>query len=154
MGTEIERKFLVKGDGWRGRAAGISYRQGYLSLGPIGTVRVRIGGDQARLSIKGPSRGAARAEYEYPIPLADAEEMLATLCVQPIISKTRYRIEHEGFVWEVDEFAAENAGLVLAEIELQDEAEAFPLPDWVGEEVTSDPRYFNSYLTQHPYTRW
>ncbi len=154
MGTEIERKFLVSGDGWRDGASGSTYRQGYLSLGPAGTVRVRVGGDKARLTIKGPSHGATRAEYEYPIPLADAEEMLATLCIRPVIQKNRYRIEHQGFTWEVDEFAAENAGLLLAEIELQHEEETFPLPDWIGEEVTGDPRYFNSYLVQHPYTQW
>lgn len=154
MGVEIERKFLVRGDAWKTLAEGVLLRQGYLSSQPERVVRVRVEGDAARLTIKGKSSGATRGEWEYPIPLADAQVFLDTLCERPVIEKYRYRIPHAGMIWEVDEFLGENAGLVVAEIELASEDQAFERPDWVGEEVTHDARYFNSSLLRHPYARW
>lgn len=154
MAQEIERKFRVSGDDWRGLAEGQEFRQGYLSTVAERTVRVRRKGDQGFLTVKGISVGAARAEFEYEIPLADADEMLDTLCEKPIIEKTRYRIPYQGFVWEVDEFAGANAGLIVAEIELSDEEQTFPKPPWIGEEVTDDPRYFNANLIAHPFKVW
>jgi adenylate cyclase len=153
MGTEIERKFLVKGDGWRG-GAGVLYRQGYLSRAPRCTVRARVAGGKAFLTVKGESTGAVRSEFEYPIPVADAEEMLATLSDGPVIEKHRYRIPQGELVWEVDEFLGANFGLVVAEIELPAADHPFEKPAWVGQEVTGDVRYYNSTLAQHPYTKW
>ena len=153
MGKEIERKFLVTGDGWRA-GQGSDYRQGYLSTDKERTVRVRIAGDTARLTVKGITEGATRAEYEYRIPVADAEIMLDTLCLRPLIEKRRYRIEHQGMTWEVDEFHGDNAGLVVAEIELQDEQQTFTKPPWVGAEVTDDARFYNANLVAHPYRHW
>jgi len=152
MAIEIERKFLVVGDAWRDAPA-VFYSQGYLNRDKARTVRVRIAGDEAFLTIKGTSVGARRAEFEYPIPVWDARELLA-MCEQPLIEKNRRKILHEGFVWEVDEFLGENLGLVVAEIELPAEDAAFARPDWVGEEVTEDVRYFNSNLSRTPFTRW
>lgn len=154
MPVEIERKFLVEGDEWRSLGSGELYRQGYLVTEPDRTVRVRVVGDRAYLTIKGISTGVSRLEYEYEIPLADAETLLDTLCMRPLIEKTRYRIPIGDLVWEVDEFAGENVGLVLAEVELTDEAQTVTLPDWIGLEVSDDPRYFNSYLSQTPYSTW
>lgn len=152
MGIEIERKFLVIGDSWR-TAPAVFYSQGYLNRDKGRTVRVRIAGEEAFLTIKGISQGARRAEFEYPIPLWDARELLA-LCEQPLVEKYRRKILHEGFVWEVDEFVGDNLGLVVAEIELPTEDTQFALPDWVGAEVTEDSRYFNSNLSQTPYSTW
>jgi len=152
MAIEIERKFLVVGDAWRAAPA-VFYSQGYLNRDKERTVRVRIAGDEAFLTIKGVSLGASRAEFEYPIPLWDARDLLA-LCEQPLIEKNRCKILHEGFVWEVDEFLGENLGLVVAEIELPSEDTVFAKPDWVGEEVTADTRYFNSNLSRTPYNCW
>jgi CYTH domain-containing protein len=154
MPVEIERKFLVTGDGWRGAGAGTRYRQGYLSLQAGASVRVRASRDTAYLTIKGETSGVSRAEYEYPIPLAHADELLDTLCIKPVIEKTRYRIEHRGLVWDVDEFAGENAGLVIAEVELESEEQAIELPEWVGDEVTGDPRYYNVSLVTNPFSKW
>ena len=154
MGVEIERKFLVRGDGWRALGEGVLLRQGYLSSAPERTVRVRVEGGAAMLTIKGRSTGATRSEWEYPIPIPDAQALLDALCERPLIEKKRYRIPFDGMVWEVDEFLGENAGLVVAEIELSAEDQAFSKPDWVGEEVTHDPRYFNSSLIRNPYSRW
>lgn len=158
MGIEIERKFLVNGNGWRtsiGQAApGVRYRQGYLPTDSSVTVRVRVAGERAYLTIKGLHAGLSRAEFEYEIPLADAEQMLETLCLQPIIEKTRYRVPHAGLTWEVDEFGGANAPLVLAEIELESEAQLLNTPDWIGPEVSSDVRYTNFYLSQYPYSTW
>jgi adenylate cyclase len=154
MAIEIERKFLVKSEAWRNLAVGVVYRQGYLCTEPERTVRVRIAGDRAYLTIKGATIGQSRPEYEYPIPLADAAEMLAKLCHRPLIEKTRYRIALNDVVWEVDEFTADNEGLILAEVELRDETQSLQIPDWIGAEVSGDPRYFNSYLVQHPYSQW
>lgn len=152
MAKEIERKFLVTGDGWR-QAEPVRYRQGYLSTDPGRTVRVRIAGDRAKLTIKGKTAGCTRSEFEYSIPLEDAEELLE-LCEQPIIDKDRRKIDVGGFTWEVDEFHGENGGLILAEIELDAEGRRFPLPGWVGREVTDDPRYYNANLVTNPVARW
>jgi len=152
MGIEIERKFLVAGTVWR-TADGQRIVQGYLNRDKQRTVRVRIAGSQAFLTIKGMTSGATRAEFEYPIPLADAEALLA-LCDGPLIDKIRHRVEHAGLVWEVDEFAGDNAGLVVAEVELSSEDQAVDLPPWVTTEVTADSRYFNSSLATHPFNRW
>jgi len=154
MGVEIERKFLLAGDGWRVLGQPMLLRQGYLSSQRERVVRVRIEDGAAMLTIKGKSVGASRGEWEYPIPLADAEEFLARLCEQPIIEKYRRRIDFGGMVWEVDEFLGVNAGLVVAEIELAAEDQAFAKPDWIGEEVTDDARYFNANLIAHPFTSW
>lgn len=154
MGQEIERKFLVRSMGWKVGAVGIPYRQGYLCRQEARTVRVRIAGDEAYLTIKGQALGIARLEYEYPIPLAEASELLDRLCLKPLIEKTRYRIEYRGRVWEVDEFSGENQGLVVAEVELESPDQPLELPDWVGEEVTHDPRYLNANLVEYPFSRW
>ncbi len=154
MGVEIERKFLVVSEAWRTGAAGVAVRQGYLLAAPGTTVRVRLAGAEGYLTIKGQHHGLRRAEFEYAIPAADAQAMLETLCAQPVIEKTRYRVDFAGLVWEVDVFAGANAGLVVAEVELESEAQAVTLPPWVGLEVSSDYRYTNAYLAQHPYTTW
>lgn len=154
MGVEIERKFLLQGDAWRTLGQPVLLRQGYLSSDPERTVRVRIEGEQATLTIKGKSVGATRGEWEYPIPLADAGELLSRLCEQPLIEKYRRRIPFAGQVWEVDEFLGANQGLMFAEIELASEQTQFDKPDWIGAEVTHDQRYFNSNLIRHPYTNW
>lgn len=153
MGTEIERKFLVTSDEWRGKAQSRRLVQGYLSRDPERTVRVRIDGDKAALTIKGKSAGATRAEFEYEIPLGDAE-LLLPLCLSPLIDKVRHIVIHEGHRWEIDEFAGDNAPLIVAELELSSEDEAFARPEWLGAEVTDDARYFNSQLAVHPYSRW
>jgi adenylate cyclase len=153
MGVEIERKFLLAGDGWRALGQPVLLRQGYLSSDPARVVRVRVEGDQAYMTIKGKSVGATRGEWEYPIPLADANELLA-LCEQPIVEKFRRKIEFAGKVWEVDEFLGANQGLVVAEIELVSEDQPFDKPDWIGDDVTHDARYFNSSLVRNPYSTW
>jgi adenylate cyclase len=152
MATEIERKFLVRGDEWR-RGAAQRLRQGYLNRDPARTVRVRIAGKRAVLTIKGPGEGAARAEFEYRIPLREAQALLA-LCDRPPLEKNRYKVRHGGFTWEIDEFLGANAGLVVAEIELEDEQQPFGRPAWLSAEVTHDPRYLNSNLVELPYSRW
>jgi adenylate cyclase len=154
MSVEIERKFLVRDDRWKTLGQGALLRQGYLSSHPDRIVRVRIEGESAMLTIKGRSIGATRGEWEYSIPLDDARTFLDTLCERPIIEKYRYRIPCEGMVWEVDEFLGENAGLVVAEIELEREDQVFVKPDWIGDEVTHDVRYFNANLLRHPYSVW
>jgi CYTH domain-containing protein len=154
MPQEIERKFLVASDAWRRGAVGERYRQGYLSTEPERTVRVRLAGEAGFLTVKGRGEGAARAEYEYPIPREHAEEMLDRLCLRPLIEKTRYRIPFAGLTWEVDEFSGDNAGLVVAEVELEDERQPVALPPWVGREVTDDPRYANASLVARPFTTW
>jgi CYTH domain-containing protein len=151
---EIERKFLVTGDGWRERSTASAFRQGYLSTVKERTVRVRVVGDRGTLTIKGITVGATRSEFEYPIPIADARTMLDELCERPIIEKTRHVLEFGGHTWEVDEFGGVNAGLIVAEIELEHEEQPFDRPPWIGEEVTADPRYFNANLIEHPYTTW
>lgn len=154
MGVEIERKFLLQGDGWRNQGQSTLLRQGYLNSHKDRTVRVRIAGDEAFLTIKSRNVGASRGEWEYPIPVVEAAELLDGLCEQPLIEKYRHRIPLGQHVWEVDEFLGVNAGLVVAEIELSSEDEAFDKPDWVGEEVTGDVRYLNSNLIKQPYTTW
>jgi CYTH domain-containing protein len=157
MAIEIERKFLVKRDSWRGLGKAIHYRQGYIRTENHATVRVRIAGDRGYLTLKAlapGSSGIRRLEYEYPIPLEDAQEMLEDLCDRPQIDKIRYTFNWGGMVWEVDEFAGDNQGLILAEVELTDANQEIQLPEWVGEEVSEDYRYFNSYLASHPYSQW
>ena len=156
MGIEIERKFLVNGNDWRTLGTATGMRQGYLCADPARTVRVRIEGEQGVLTIKGKSDGGgiARGEWEYPIPLGEAQELLDGVCERPLVEKIRHRIAYAGFTWEVDEFLGENAGLVVAEIELPAEDTVFDKPDWVGAEVTHDARYFNSNLIRNPYSSW
>lgn len=152
MGIEIERKFLVIGQSWR-TGGGMRVAQGYLNRDKQRTVRVRVVGPLAWLTIKGIGTGATRSEFEYPIPVSDAQALLA-LCDGPLIDKTRYTLTHAGHVWEVDEFFGDNAGLVVAEIELASEEQPFERPDWLGDEVTHDARYFNSALIAHPFRTW
>jgi len=154
MGIEIERKFLIKDDAWRALAKGTQYRQGYLNSTKERTVRVRTINDKGYLTIKGITTGATRVEYEYDIPENDATAMLDDLCEKPIIEKNRYKIDFAGFVWEVDEFFGENQGLIVAEVELESENQAFEKPEWIGDEVTGDPKYFNSNLILNPFTIW
>lgn len=154
MGTEIERKFLLKDDSWRSGAVGLECLQGYLSTRKERLVRVRTIGPRGFITIKGIATGLSRTEYEYEIPLREAHEILEGLCVRPLIEKTRYRVEFEGLVWEIDEFHGENQGLVIAEVEMKDEEQAVPLPEWIGEEVSQEPRYFNSNLVSDPYRNW
>jgi len=153
MGTEIERKFLVTSEAWRDGSAGTALKQGYLNREPDRTVRIRIAGDAAFITIKGRREGIARDEFEYPIPVADAEGLLAMCLPSPVI-KTRYLVHHEGHCWEVDEFHGDNEGLIVAEIELSSVDEPFSRPPWLGEEVSLDSRYFNSRLAQFPYKAW
>lgn len=152
MPVEIERKFLVAGSEWK-TATGTLYRQGYLSRNAGRTVRIRVAGEKAFLTIKGITQGISRAEFEYEIPLADAEELLK-LCDGPLIEKTRHLVVEAGTTWEVDEFHGDNAGLVVAEVELDSEEETFARPDWLGREVTGDHRYSNSQLSVCPYREW
>ena len=152
MGVEIERKFLVCGDQWRS-AKPVYYCQGYLNHDKERTVRVRIAGEVGWLTVKGVTTGATRQEFEYEIPLSDAQAMLQ-LCEQPLVEKNRRVVNFAGNDWEVDEFLGENKGLVVAEIELASEQQAFETPDWIGAEVTEDRRYFNANLSSNPYSSW
>jgi len=154
MGTEIEKKFLLASNDWRGLATGKAYCQGYLNSEKGRTVRVRIVGDRGILTIKGPNDHGARPEFEYDIPVADAREILDRLCQKPLIDKIRYRIPFAGFIWEVDEFKGENDGLLLAEIELTHVDQEFAKPPWIGREVTGDSRYYNANLVCNPYSAW
>ena len=154
MGVEIERKFLPASEGWRGLGEPTLMRQGYLCSDPVRTVRVRIEGERAVITIKSKSTGATRGEWEYEIPVPDAAELLGRLCEQPLVEKIRHRIVYGRHTWEVDEFLGGNAGLVVAEIELGSEDETFDRPDWIGREVTGDPRYYNSSLIRLPYSTW
>lgn len=154
MSVEIERKFLVRGTDWKKLGQAVAIRQGYLSSDRDRIVRVRIEDASATLTIKGRMVGITRGEWEYPIPINEADELLNGLCERPLIEKTRTRIVHDSLVWEVDEFFGDNQGLVVAEIELASEGQVFSKPDWVAEEVTDDPRYFNANLLRHPFTAW
>ncbi|MCM3876374.1 MAG: CYTH domain-containing protein [Thermoanaerobaculia bacterium] len=154
MAQEIERKFLVAGASWKDGATGTLVRQGYLSSVKERTVRVRVAGGKAFLTIKGVNRGVTRTEFEYRIPVDEAAAMLDALCERPLIEKTRWVVPFEGFTWEVDEFHGENAGLVVAEVELPTAGTTPALPPWVREEVTSDPRYYNANLAKKPFTAW
>lgn len=152
MGVEIERKFLLAHEGWRSEVeASFDIRQGYLSVDPTATVRVRTKGDTAYLTVKGQAKGLARAEFEYAIPYADADEMLRTLCGTRLLEKRRHLVRCGGHLWEIDEFFGMQAGLVMAEVELRREDEAFVRPEWLGREVTDDPRYLNARLVEAPY---
>ena len=154
MSKEIERKFLVIGDNWRSLAQGTHYRQGYLNSAKERTVRIRTINDKAFMTIKGPTVGITRMEFEYEIPHNECVEMLTNLAEQPIVEKIRYKIAQDGLVWEIDEFLGVNKGLIVAEVELQSEDQKFEKPEWIGEEVSGDPRYFNSNLVKNPYTTW
>ena len=154
MAKEIERKFLVVGDAWRKLAEGIHYRQGYLNSMKERTVRIRTVGEKAVITVKGPTVGVTRMEFEYPIPYDDCVAMLENLAEKPIIEKKRYKIPMGEFVWEIDEFFGVNEGLIVAEIELKSEDQSFDKPEWIGKEVSGDPRYYNSMLVAHPYTTW
>lgn len=154
MGTEIERKFLVRGEAWRELATGTEFRQGYLPTDESCVVRVRVMGANAVLTVKGRNEGISRQEYEYPIPVADGEEMLSRLCRLPLVEKTRYVVDHDSRKWEIDEFKGENQGLIVAEVELNDESETVSLPEWIGREVSDDPRFFNVNLVVNPFSRW
>ena len=153
MPKEIERKFLVVSDGYKSSPHKY-YKQGYLSVEPDKTVRVRVAGDMGFLTVKGRNNGISRAEYEYEIPAADANDMLDNLVKSGVIEKWRYVCVIDGKKWEVDEFLGDNAGLVVAEIELQSEDEPFTKPAWAGDEVSGDERYYNSSLSQNPYKNW
>ncbi len=154
MGVEIERKYLVVGDAWRAQVVSATrIVQGYLARGEV-TVRARIRGDRAYLTIKGRSQGIARSEFEYEIPVSDAEAMLTELAEGPVVEKTRHLIDVGGHTWELDVFAGANEGLVMAEVELADADEQFDLPQWAGEEVSDDPRYYNVNLAREPFSQW
>ncbi len=154
MPKEIERKFLVTGEAWRKQNRGVFYRQGYLSAEKDCSVRIRIGGGKGYLTIKGETQGAVRDEFEYEIPFEDAEELLKNFCKKPLIEKRRYEVRFGGLNWEIDEFEGENKGLILAEVELKNENEEIDLPEWIGKEVTGDPKYYNVNLVKHPFLKW
>ncbi len=155
MGVEIERKFLVVNDHWKRAAESESrLKQGYLAAQPGLAIRVRIDAGRAQLTIKGGTEGIRRSEYEYEIPPGDAEAMLADLTTGSVIDKTRYRVRCGAHLWDLDVFHGDNDGLVVAEIELQSETEAFDMPEWAGEEVSGDARYYNANLIKHPFRDW
>ena len=154
MGVEIERKFLVKDGSWQPAMRSVRLRQAYISTGPPASVRVRIAGDVAILNIKRQTGSITRDEFEYSIPVADAEAIMQGLCVGRPVEKTRHYVVFEGLTWEIDVFEGANAGLVVAEVELEREDQDCPLPPWVGEEVSTDPRYLNANLALDPYTEW
>jgi adenylate cyclase len=154
MAIEIERKFLPASDAWRAAVERTErLAQGYLG-GERASVRIRIGAGRAFLNVKARVRGAARLEFEYPVPLADAECMLAELCLPGRIEKLRHHVRHQGALWEIDEFLGENAGLVVAEIELDAVDAEFARPPWLGREVTDEARWYNLALAERPYARW
>jgi CYTH domain-containing protein len=155
LNKEIERKFLVKDNSWMNSPNSNTFycKQGYI-YHPKGIVRVRIIGDKGYLTLKGKTTGISRDEFEYEIPKEDAEFVLNTIFAESIIEKTRHVIEYEGFTWEVDVFRGDNKGLVVAEVELESEDIMPPLPDWVGEEVSTDSKYYNSNLVKNPYNTW
>ena len=155
MAIEVEHKFLLANDNWRKLInQSMQFRQGYLTSEPTSSIRVRTCDNKAWLNIKSATIGTQRYEYEYEIPLRDANEIIDKLCRKPLIEKTRHLVQVDNHVWEIDEFEGENAGLIVAEIELEAAGEAFTLPEWVGEEVTHDLRYYNNNLSMHPYTEW
>lgn len=153
MGIEIERKYLVRNDDWRTLGIPMHYVQGYLVSDSERTVRVRVAGANGFITIKGQSQGISRLEFEYLIPREEALEMLQLSAI-PLIEKYRTKVRYEGKLWEVDEFEGMNKGLIMAEIELKSEDETFSVPDWIGQEVTGDIRYYNSFLAQKPYKNW
>lgn len=154
MAREIERKFLVRNEHYRQLAKPISYRQGYLSTAANRIVRVRVCGEKGFLTLKGTTNGITRTEYEYEIPVMEAEHILSELCDKPFIEKDRYIIKCDDMEWNIDEFHGPNEGLVVAEVHLQSENQQISLPEWVGEEVSHEPKYFNSNLVQNPYSKW
>ncbi len=155
MAIEIERKFLVQNHTWQQQAkTHVAMRQGYIKNSVDGVVRVRVADNAGFLTIKGRTCNFTRLEYEYPIPIADAHEMLDRLCPKPLVEKQRFFIDHRGFTWCVDRFTGANQGLVVAEIELESEGQPFEPPGWIGREVTADPRYCNASLVTHPYSMW
>jgi adenylate cyclase len=155
MATEIEHKFLLRDDRWRSQAErSARMRQGYLTSDARCSVRVRIADGQGFLNLKSGALGIQRSEYEYPIPLAEAEEILDMLCEKPLLEKTRHFLWFGEHLWEIDEFEGDNAGLIVAEVELSRSDEPFARPDWLGEEVSHDIRYYNSQLARHPYQTW
>jgi len=155
MPIEIERKFLLASDNWRNVVTkSLRIRQGYMGEIDKASVRIRVQGDKANINIKSATLSMRRMEYEYAIPLNEAEEMLDQLCKQPQVDKTRYIVEQGKHKWEIDEFYGNNEGLVVAEIELSDEDEAFDKPEWIGEEVTEDARYYNVNLIKFPFKDW
>lgn len=155
MGTEIERKFLVKNDAWRGQVESQApIMQGYIANNAGVTVRIRVQGAQAFLTIKGRGEGPSRSEFEYPIPVQDARAMLAEMAVSAPVEKVRFRVRAGDHVWDLDVFAGENEGLVMAEVELDAVDEVFDMPEWAGEEVTGDPRFYNVNLARNPFRHW
>ncbi len=155
MPVEIERKFLVKNDSWWSTVThSTQIRQAYLAPPSKASVRIRVEGDRANINIKSATLGMERMEYEYPIPVKEAQEMLDHLCDKPQISKNRHRVKCGDHIWEIDEFFGDNMGLIVAEIELESPDEIFEIPDWLGMEVTDDKRYYNVSLVKHPYKNW
>jgi adenylate cyclase len=155
MGIEIEHKFLLANDDWRQSVQkSVRYKQGYLCSHPTSSIRIRIADNQAWLNIKSATIGTQRLEFEYGIPLADAEEIIATLCDKPLIEKTRHFVPNDDLTWEIDEFEGDNQGLVVAEIELSKAGQSFPKPAWLGMEVTHDLRYYNNNLALNPFNKW
>ena len=154
MATEIERKFLVRDSSWQDQAyRSTPMRQGYLVSDEIRSVRVRIAGDKAQINIKSGTLGVSRSEFEYAIPLDDAREILAALCGAKV-EKVRHLVRYGGLVWEIDVFEGDNAGLVVAEVELDAADQAIDMPPWAGQDVSEDLRYYNSELARHPYKDW
>ena len=153
-GIEIERRFLLKNDVWKAVAgAPCLMSQGYLSVEKERIIRLRIIGNRAWLTLKGYISDVSRSEFEYEIPVADAQTMMDTMC--PFrLEKHRYEVNYQGFVFEIDEYFGDNAPLIVAELELPAEDTPFPHPDWLGEEITSDGRFTNAYLSKHPYSQW
>ena len=155
MAIEIERKFLVNGDAWQAQVeSSVAMIQGYLAETESCSVRVRLAGDAASLNFKGLTIGARRTEFEYPLPTEDAEQMLDLYCGTRLIEKTRHYLRIRDCIWEIDEFSGANAGLVVAEVELDSEEQEFARPEWLGREVTHEPRYYNIRLVEHPYSEW
>lgn len=155
MAIEIEHKFLLANDDWRRDIKkSVLYKQGYLSSEPTSSIRVRIADTNAWLNLKSATIGTQRLEFEYEIPVSDAEEIINALCKKPIIEKIRHFVPNDHFLWEIDEFAGENEGLIVAEIELPKPGQAFPKPAWLGEEVTHELRYYNNNLAKNPYKLW
>ncbi|RPI63838.1 MAG: CYTH domain-containing protein [Ignavibacteriales bacterium] len=154
MGIEIERKFLVKSDEWKSLGKSIFYKQGYLLSDKNRTIRIRTIDDKGFITIKSSVKGISRNEFEYEIPVEEARVILETLCEKPFIKKYRTKIQLNELVWEVDEFIDENDGLVIAEVELENENQKIDIPNWIGEEVSGDKKYFNSMLVKNPFTKW
>lgn len=154
MHIEIERKFLVIGTNWKKNATSLACKQGYIYASAEKTIRIRIMADAGYITIKGETQGIGRKEFEYPIPLEDAHKLLYDMCDKPLIEKTRYLVNYQGFTWEIDAFEGDNKGLIIAEIELTDENQQFPTPPWLGKEVTNDSRYYNASLQKKPFSLW